>query len=114
MNRRDFMKAVVGGAALGALPLLTEDINRQAGTGAPFQQALSRGTTNLASQYAPFGLSPDSSAFARSASDLNASLFAQDTSQLRDARFRLAGLGPNVLGAATGLYWFWIKSRNDI
>ena len=90
-------------AALGAFPLLTQDINRQAGTGAPFQQALNRGAQNVFSSLAPYGLT-DSSVSGRAIGDLNANLLAQDTQQLRDARFKLAGMEPGVLGQATGLF----------
>ena len=50
-----------------------------------------------------YGLT-DSSVSARAIGDMNANLLAQDTQQLRDARFKLAGMEPGVLGQATGLF----------
>lgn len=77
-------------AAQRALPLLTQDINRQAGTGQPFQRRLEQGTRNIFSSLSPFGLS-DSSVAGRAVGDLQSGLLGQDIENLQNQRFRLAG-----------------------
>lgn len=93
-------------ASLGALPLLTEDINRQAGTGQPFQQRLAQGTSNIFSSLAPFGLT-DSSVSGRAVGELGTGLLSQDIESLQNQRFRLAGFAPQAPsffgGATAGL-----------
>ena len=100
-------------AALGAYSLLTQDINRKAGTGAPFQQALSTGSRNIMAGLAPYGLT-DSSTSGRAIGELNASLLASDQKRLANDRFMLAGLGPNVLNTATGLFGQLGQTTNNI
>lgn len=93
-------------AALGALPLLMEDINREAGTGQPFQQRLARGTSNIFSSLAPFGLT-DSSVAGKAVGELGTGLLSQDIENLQNQRFRLAGFAPQTPsffgGATAGL-----------
>lgn len=82
-------------AALGAIPLLTEDINRQAGTGDVFQRRLEQQTRNIFSSLSPFGLA-DSSVSGRAVGEATAALTAADIENLQNQRFRLAGFAPQT------------------
>ena len=80
-------------AALGALPLLTEDINRQAGTGQPFERRSAQGARNIFSNLGAFGLE-DSSVAGRAVGEFQSGLLSQDIENLQNQRFRLAGFSP--------------------
>ena len=82
-------------AALGALPLLSQDITRQAGTGLPFQRRQEQGVSNIMSSLAPFGLS-DSSVSGRAIGEFQSGLLSQDIENLQNQRFRLAGFAPQT------------------
>ena len=92
-------------AAQGAFPLLTGDINRQAGTGQPFQRRLAQGTSNIFSSLGAFGLE-DSSVAGRAIGEFQSGLLGQDIENLQNQRFRLASLGvtpstPSFFGGGT-------------
>ena len=80
---------------------LTEAAQRQPGTGVPFQRALAGGTRQLAGQLEQFGVSPDSSVFARSTGELAGSLTASDVDRITQIQQFLAGQAPNLVPAAT-------------
>jgi hypothetical protein len=88
------------GAAQFGLRGLTEAAGRQPGTGPQFERALETGTRGLAQQLAQFGVSPDSSAFARSTGELAGELTGQDIDRINSILSFLSGQAPSVLPAA--------------
>ncbi len=74
------------------MKLLREDVLREPGTSALFQQ----GVGNIAAGLAPYGASPKGSAFGR----MYSNLLAQDIESTRQGRFTLAGFGtqPSMQG----------------
>lgn len=80
---------------------LTEAVERQPGTGLPFERALAGGTRGLTGQLEQFGVSPDSSVFAESLGELTGALTAADVDRITQIQQFLAGQAPSTLGAAT-------------
>lgn len=89
------------GLGLEGIKWTTEDLMRPPGTNALFQEAVG----NLAASLSRYGLSPDSSAFARGSADL----LARDIEDVRSKRLMAAQFGStgvqeasNLLGMAGG------------
>jgi hypothetical protein len=97
------LKEALREASLKSVNLLSEDITRKPGESLLYKQALEKGTKDIFSGLAPYGLT-DSSVSGVAVGELGTGLLAQEEAQIRNARFRLAGMAPDDTGAALSLY----------
>jgi hypothetical protein len=81
--------------ALGAFPLLQQDISRVPGTGAEFTVPLKRGLQSLSPELGQYGATLAQAPGL--VGSLTEGLLAQDIQNLREARFRAAGFAPKTL-----------------